>query len=163
MQAWQTWPLDAVYPVIYLDCLVVKVHQDKRVIDKSIYLAIGINREGRKELLGLWLAESEGAKFWLAVLTELQNRGVQDSFIACVDGLTGFPDAIQAAFPKTRVQLCIVHLIRHSLKYVSWKDRKAVASDLKQIYQSILLEQARQALEQFSAKWDVKYPTISKS
>ena len=133
VQAWQNRPLDAVYPVVYLDCITVKVRQDKRVVQKSVYLALGINMDGHKELLGLWLSETEGAKFWLGILTELQNRGVKDIFIACVDGLTGFPEAIQAAYPRTKVQLCIVHLVRHCLKYVSWKDRKAVAADLKQI------------------------------
>ena len=163
VQAWQNRPLDAVYPVVYLDCITVKVRQDKRVVQKSVYLALGINMDGHKELLGLWLSETEGAKFWLGILTELQNRGVKDIFIACVDGLTGFPEAIQAAYPRTKVQLCIVHLVRHSLKYVSWKDRKAVAADLKQIYQSVTAEEAQRALEAFARKWDGKYPTISQS
>lgn len=163
VQAWQNRPLDAVYPVVYLDCITVKVRQDKRVVLKSVYLALGINMEGYKELLGLWLSETEGAKFWLGILTELQTRGVKDLFIACVDGLTGFPEAIHAAYPRTKVQLCIVHLVRHCLMYVSWKDRKAVAADLKQIYQSVTAEEAQGALEAFARKWDGKYPTISKS
>ena len=121
---WQTRPLDAVYPILYLDCLVVKIRQDKRVINKAVYVALGVNSHGHKELLGLWMSENEGAKFWLSVLTELKNRGVKDVFIACVDGLTGFPDAIAAVFPKTQVQLCIVHMMRNSLAFVSWKDRQ---------------------------------------
>ena len=134
---WQSRPLDEVYPIIYLDCIVVKIKQDKRVINKAVYVALGVNMTGQKELLGLWLSENEGAKFWLSVLTELKNRGVKDVFVACVDGLTGFPDAIGAVFPKTQVQLCIVHMVRNSLRFVSWKDRKLIAADLKKIYQSI--------------------------
>ena len=128
---WQSRPLDAIYPIVYLDCLVVKICQDKRVIKKSIYLALGINIDGHKELLGMWISENEGAKFWLSVLTELSQRGVEDILIACVDGLKGFPDAINTAYPQTHVQLCIVHMVRSSLKYVSWKDYKAVTADLK--------------------------------
>lgn len=163
VQIWQNRPLDEVYPVIYLDGLRIKVHQDKRVILKVIYLALGINLEGQKELLGLWIAEHEGAKFWMAILTELQTRGIKDIFIACVDGLTGFSEAIETVFPKTCVQLCMVHMMRNSLKYVSWKDRKAVAQDLKAIYRSITAEEAEQALEAFAQKWDARYPTISPS
>ncbi|HDM8245865.1 TPA: IS256 family transposase, partial [Vibrio campbellii] len=133
---WQSRPLDEVYPIVYLDCIVVKIRQDKQVINKSVYLALGVNMEGQKELLGMWLSENEGAKFWLNVLTELQNRGVKDILIACVDGLKGFPDAINTAFPNTQIQLCIVHMVRNSMKYVPWKDYKAVAVDLKAIYQS---------------------------
>ncbi len=161
--AWQGRPLDDIYPILYLDCIVIKCHQDKRVINKAIYLALGINCEGRKELLGLWISENEGSKFWLSVLTELQNRGVKDIFIACVDGLTGFPEAINAVFPKTKIQLCIVHLVRNSLRYVPHKDMKAVAGDLKSIYRSITLNQAEEALLKFSEKWDSKYPAISRS
>jgi putative transposase len=160
--SWQNRPLDEVYPVVYLDGLVVKVHQDKSVVNKTIYLALGINLSGRKELLGLWIAENEGAKFWLGVLTELQNRGLKDILVACVDGLTGFPDAIEAVYPKTTVQLCIVHLIRNSLKYVSFKDRKEAAGDLKRIYQSITVEEAEAELNAFAKKWDGKYPSISR-
>ncbi|MDP8182064.1 IS256 family transposase, partial [Pasteurella atlantica] len=119
---WQSRPLDDVYPIVYLDCIVVKIRQDKRVINKAIYLALGINMQGQKELLGLWISENEGAKFWLGVLTELQNRGVKDILITCVDGLTGFPDAINAVYPKTKIQLCIVHMVRNSMKYVPYKD-----------------------------------------
>lgn len=161
--AWQARPLEAVYPIIYLDCIVVKCHQDKRVINKSIYLALAINLSGQKELLGLWIAENEGSKFWLSVLTELNQRGVKDILIACVDGLTGFPEAINAVFPKTRVQLCIVHLVRNSLRYVPHKDMKAVASDLKAIYRAATLESAEAALFEFGEKWDNKYPAISRS
>jgi transposase-like protein len=139
---WQSRPLEAIYPIVYLDCIVVKIRQDKKVINKAIYLALGVNLEGRKELLGLWLSENEGAKFWLNVLTELQNRGVKDILIACVDGLTGFPEAINTAFPLTQIQLCIVHMVRNSLKYVPWKDYKAVTADLKRIYQSVTEEEA---------------------
>lgn len=163
IQAWQFRPLDNIYPILYLDCIVVKCHQDKRVINKSIYLALAINCDGQKELLGLWIAENEGSKFWLSVLTELNNRGVKDIFIACVDGLTGFPEAINTVFPKTKVQLCIVHLVRNSLRYVPHKDMKAVATDLKSIYQSISIEEAETALLSFGEKWDAKYPSISRS
>ena len=160
--AWQNRPLDALYPIVYLDCIVVKVRENKRVINKSVFLALGINQEGMKELLGLWIAENEGAKFWMNVLTELQNRGIQDIFIACVDGLTGFPDAISTVFPKTKIQLCIVHQIRNSLKYVSYKDRKMVAADLKKIYSSVSEQEAKMELEVFAEKWDSQYPSISK-
>ena len=141
----------------------LKIRQDKQVINKSIYLALGVNLEGHKELLGLWIAETEGAKLWLNVLTELQNRGVKDILIACVDGLKGFPDAIATVFPKTQVQLCIVHMVRNSLKFVPWKDYKAVTSGLKGIYQSSTEEEALNALDQFGDLWDAKYPQISKS
>jgi len=160
---WQSRPLESVYPIVYLDCIVVKIRQDKRVINKSVYLALGINMEGHKELLGLWFSENEGAKFWLNVLTELQNRGVQDILIACVDGLKGFPDAINTAFPDTQVQLCIVHMVRNSVKYVPWKDYKPVTADLKQIYQSVTEDEALLALDQFAERWDDRYPQISKS
>ena len=160
---WQSRPLDAIYPIVYLDCIVVKIRQDKQVINKAIYLALGVNMEGHKELLGMWLAENEGAKFWLNVLTELQNCGVKDILIACVDGLKGFPDAINTAFPDTHIQLCIVHMVRNSIRYVPWKDYKAVTTDLKQIYQSVTEEEALVALDQFSQRWDDKYPQISRS
>lgn len=160
---WQSRPLDAVYPIVYLDCIVVKIRQDKQVINKSIYLALGINMDGQKELLGMWLSETEGAKFWLSVLTELQNRGVKDILIACVDGLKGFPDAIQTVYPQTQVQLCIVHMVRNSVKYVPWKDYKPVTADLKRVYQAVTEEQALLALDDFADRWDDKYPQISKS
>lgn len=163
VNAWQSRPLEAIYPIIYLDCIVVKCHQDKRVINKSIYLALAINLEGQKELLGLWISENEGAKFWLSVLTELSQRGVKDIFIACVDGLTGFPEAITTVFPKTRIQLCMVHMVRNSLRYVPHKDMKAVAADLKAVYGAVTVEQAENALLEFQEKWDAKYPAISRS
>ena len=162
-KAWQNRSLDAVYPIVYLDALVVKVRQDGRVINKAIHLALGVNLAGRKELLGLWMTQNESSKFWLSVLTELQNRGVKDIFIACVDGLTGFPEAIETVFPQTRVQLCIVHLVRNALSYVSYKDRRAVAADLKAVYSAATATDAEVALMDFAAKWDARYPTISKS
>jgi putative transposase len=160
---WQSRSLDAVYPIVYLDCIVLKIRQDKQVINKAVYLALGVNMDGHKELLGLWLSENEGAKFWLNVLTELQNRGVKDILIACVDGLKGFPDAINTVFPSTQIQLCIVHMVRNSVKFVPWKDYKPVTADLKQIYQSVTEEEALLALDQFSERWDEKYPQISRS
>ncbi|MDC7218289.1 MAG: IS256 family transposase [Spirochaetales bacterium] len=160
--AWQNRPLDSVYPILFLDCIVIKVRENKRVINKSVYLALAVNSEGMKELLGLWISENEGSKFWMSVLTELQNRGIRDVFIAAVDGLTGFPEAINAVFPKTKIQLCIVHQVRNSLKYVSYKDRKTVASDLKKIYRSISENEARMELDRFAEKWDSQYPSISK-
>jgi len=160
---WQSRPLDAIYPIVYLDCIVLKIRQDKRVINKSVYLALGVNLEGQKELLGMWLSENEGAKFWLNVLTELQNRGVKDILIACVDGLKGFPDAINTVYPDTHIQLCIVHMVRNSMKFVPWKDYKAIAADLKAIYQATTEEKALLSLDQFSEHWDEKYPQISKS
>ena len=163
VKAWQSRPLDALYPIVYLDCLVVKVKEDKRIINKSVYLALGVNLDGQKELLGMWISQNEGAKFWLSVLTELKNRGLEDIFIASVDGLTGFPEAIASVYPKTKVQLCIVHMVRNSLKYVSYKDRKVIVEDLKQIYRAKTLEEAELALSEFSNKWDARYPSISQS
>ncbi|WKU20200.1 IS256 family transposase [Advenella alkanexedens] len=160
---WQSRPLEPVYPIVYLDCIVVKVRQDKQVINKAIYLALGVNLHGHKELLGMWLSENEGAKFWLGVLTELQNRGVKDILIACVDGLKGFPDAINAAYPQTQIQLCIVHMVRNAMKYVPYKDYRAVAAGLKRIYQSATEQEALQELEKFAQQWDDKYPHISRS
>ena len=163
MVEWQNRPLDPVYPIVYLDCIVLKIRQDKRVINKAIYLVLGINVEGHKELLGMWLSQNEGAKFWLSVLTDLQNRGVQHMLIACVDGLKGFPEAINATFPETKIQLCIVHMVRNSLKFVPWKDYKELTADLKRVYQSITEQEACLELDDFSEKWDEKYPQISKS
>jgi putative transposase len=162
-KAWQNRSLDAVYPLLFLDALVVKVRHEGRVINKAVHLALGVNLEGKKELLGIWITQNESSKFWLSVVTELQNRGVKDIFIACVDGLTGFPEAIEAVFPQTQVQLCIVHQVRNSLSYVSYKDRKAVAADLKTIYAAATESQAEQALVDFAERWDKQYPTISKS
>ena len=159
---WQNRLLDAVYPIIYLDCIVVKVNHDKRVINKSVYLVLAITMEGKKELLGMWISDNEGSKFWMQVLTELQTRGVKDIYIASIDGLKGFPEAIKTVFPKTKIQLCIVHMVRNSLKYVSYKDYKAVTSDLKNIYKSITAEEASMEQIRFADKWDNKYPTISR-
>ena len=163
VKAWQTRPLDALYPIVYLDALVIRSRASGAVQNKSVYLALGINLDGEKELLGLWIAQSEGAKFWLSVMTELKNRGLQDIFIACVDGLKGFPEAIEALYPQTQVQLCIVHQVRHCLRYVSWKQRKAVAADLRRIYAAPTLSEGEQALQEFAAKWDQEHPTISRS
>lgn len=161
VKTWQSRPLDAVYPIVYLDCLMVKIRDGGHILNKAIYLAIGINGEGLKEALGIWVAQTEGAKFWLSVMTELKNRGVQDIFIACVDGLKGFPEAIESVFPKTQVQLCIVHLVRNSLNYVGWKERKVVAADLRKIYTAVTREAAEQELEIFAEKWDGKFALIS--
>lgn len=162
VKAWQARPLNPIYPIVYLDCIHVKVREGT-VRVKAVYLAIGITMDGEKEVLGLWLAQTEGAKFWLQVVTELRNRGVQDIFIACVDGLKGFPDAIEAVFPKTTVQLCIVHMVRHSLNYVSWKRRPEVAADLRLIYQSATAEEAELRLGEFEEKWDAEYLPIGQS
>lgn len=161
VKSWQNRPLDAVYPIVYLDALVVKIREAGHVRNKAIYVAIGVNMQGNKEVLGLWAGQAEGAKFWLQVLTELKNRGVADVFIACVDGLKGFPEAIEAVFPEAEVQLCIVHQVRASLNYVSWKQRKAVAADLQPIYRASTIEEAGLRLDEFAAKWDGTYPTIS--
>jgi putative transposase len=161
VRAWQARPLDQVYPVIYFDALVVKIRVDKQVVNKAIYLALAINMDGEKELLGMWCNAAEGAKFWLSVLTELKNRGVQDVLICCCDGLTGFPAAIEAVYPNAKIQLCIVHLIRQSLRFVGWKERKAVAADLKTIYGAATVDEAEMALTAFADKWDGKFPTIS--
>ncbi|WP_218313331.1 IS256 family transposase [Alteromonas antoniana] len=163
VKQWQQRPLDALYPVVYLDCLVVRSRDSGAVQNKSVYLALGINTDGEKELLGLWMAQTEGAKFWLSVMNELKNRGVQDIFIACCDGLKGFPEAIETVYPKTQVQLCIVHQIRHSLRYVNWKQRKVIAADLKRIYGAATLAEAELALAEFAEKWDDQHPTISLS
>ena len=160
---WQNRPLDEVYPIVYLDAVRIKVRHDSRVINKAVYLGIGVNIHGIKEVLGMWTAENEGAKFWLQIVTELKNRGVKEIFIACVDGLKGFPEAIESVFPQTQIQLCIVHMVRHSLNYVSWKQRKEVADDLKTIYQAPTVEMAAANLETFAAKWDASHPTIAKS
>jgi putative transposase len=160
VRAWQSRPLDAVYPIVFLDALVVKMRQEGTVQNRAVYVAIGINMEGQKEVLGLWTSGNEGAKFWLSVLTDLKGRGVEDLFIVCVDGLKGFPQAIEAAFPKATVQLCIVHMVRASLRFVSWKDAKAVVADLKMIYRAANREDAGGQLEIFEGKWDAKYRSI---
>lgn len=161
VHAWQHRPLEAVYPILYLDGLVIKVHHENRVINKTLYVALGVNLAGHKEVLGLWLAETEGAKFWLSVLTELHNRGLKDAFIACVDGLTGFPEAIGTVYPQAQVQLCIVHLVRNSLRYVADKDSRPVVTDLKRIYRASTVAEAERALETLAERWDGKYPSLS--
>src|SRR5438552_13635665 len=159
--AWQQRRLDAVWPIVYLDGLVVHVRGDSgRVSPHTMYVAIGVNLQGKKDLLGLWLSETEGAKFWLGCLTDLKNRGLNDIFIACVDGLTGFAEAIRAAYPQTKVQLCIVHLVRAALKYVSTADSHAVAADLKTIYQAATVPEAEQASAKLAEVWGARYPTI---
>jgi putative transposase len=163
VKAWQGRPLDSVYPIVYLDAIHLKMRAEGQVHNQAVYLALGINLEGHKELLGLWIGESEGSKFWLGVLTELKNRGVEDILIACVDGLKGFSEAIETVYPKTEVQLCIIHLVRHSLRYVSWKERKQVAADLRAIYTAATAEAAEQALEAFEKKWQGRFPSIAKS
>jgi putative transposase len=162
VKAWQNRPLEPLYAIIYLDALYVKMRHEGRVENRAVYVAVGVDLEGRKEVLGLWTSANEGAKFWLAVLTELKNRGVKDILIACVDGLKGFPQAIEAVFPQTRVQLCIVHMVRASLHYVNWKERKRVAADLKAIYHAATERQAEQELDDFVAKWGDKYQAIGK-
>jgi putative transposase len=163
VKVWQDRPLEEVYPIVYFDALWGKVREDGQVAKVAVYLALGITMTGQKEILGMWAARSEGAKFWLNVLTELKNRGVTDIFIGCVDGIKGFPEAMETVFPATQVQLCLVHMVRNSLSYVGWKERKTVAADLKAIYRAATVAQAEQALEAFAQKWDKKYPSISKS
>ena len=163
VKTWQSRPLDPFYPIVYLDAIRIKGRQDGHIMNKAVYLAIGINTDGIKEVLGMWIAKTEGAKFWLSVLNEMKNRGLEDIFIASVDGLKGFPDAIETVYPKTHVQLCIVHMVRHSLKYVSWKQRKEMAADLKTIYRASTVEQAESNLEIFAKKWDETHPKISQS
>jgi len=158
---WQNRPLDSIYPILYLDCIHVKSRDNNIVINKAVYLAIAVNIDGKKELLGIWVGKNEGAKFWMQVVTELKNRGVEQIYVACVDGLKGFPEAIGSIFPNTIVQLCIVHMVRNSVRYVSYKDLKEVTTDLKKIYISATEEMARFELKQFGAKWDNKYPVIS--
>jgi putative transposase len=160
VRAWQARPLEAVYPIVFLDALVVKMREEGSVQNRAVYVAIGINMEGHKEVLGLWTSANEGAKFWLSVLTEIKARGVEDIFIACVDGLKGFPQAIEAAFPKTTVQLCIVHMVRASLRFASWKDAREVVAGLKAIYRAANRAEAEQQLELFTGKWDKKYRSI---
>ncbi|BET38431.1 IS256-like element ISSoEn2 family transposase [Spiroplasma ixodetis] len=163
VKAWQNRPLESVYPIVYFDCIVVKVRQDKRIINKSVYIALGVDLEGKKDVLGLWISENEGSKFWLSNFTEMKNRGLNDILIACSDNLTGMSEAIQSVYPKNEHQLCIVHQIRNSLKYVSYKHRKSLVTDLKPIYSACSEEQAMQALESFESKWNKQYPQIAKS
>jgi putative transposase len=161
VRAWQNRPLDPIYPIMYLDALYVKMRDNGHVQNRAVYVAIGVNMEGCKEVLGLWTSANEGAKFWLQVLTEMRNRGVMDVFIACVDGLKGFPEAVEAVYRNTQVQLCIVHLVRHCLNFVSWKQRREVAQDLRPIYAAPTAEAAALELDRFAKKWDATNPTIS--
>jgi transposase-like protein len=162
LEAWRNRELEAVYPIVFFDAIVVKVRDNGHVVKKSIYLALAITLEGRKDLLGLWIDQSEGAKFWLAIMSELKNRGLRDILIAAVDGLSGFPDAIRAVYPETEVQLCVVHMVRSSLKFVSYKDRRAVAAGLRTIYGAPTEEAALEALKEFRGTWDAKYPLIAR-
>ena len=162
--AWRTRPLDAVWPIVYFDGIVVHVRgANRRVSQHTIYVALGVNLEGHKELLGLWLSENEGAKFWLSCLTDMKNRGLRDIFVTCIDGLSGFAEAIHAAYPEAKVQLCIVHLVRAALRYVTTQDSKAVIADLKKVYQAATVVEAEDALDDFAQAWDEKYPTIAKT
>lgn len=163
VKQWQNRSLDPLYILVYLDAIFVKVRDQGHIHNQAVYLAIGVNTDGIKEVLGMWMARTEGAKFWLQVITEIKNRGVQDILIACVDGLKGFPEAIESVFPQAQIQACIVHLIRNSLKYVSWKKKKAVATDLKTLYQAQTLDAAQSALDTFEAKWQTDYPMIAQS
>jgi len=161
--AWRTRPLDPVYPIVYFDCLVVKIREDRSVRSRACYLAVGVSVEGERDVLGIWWQETEGAKFWLAVLNDLHRRGIADVLVACVDGLKGFPEAIEAVFPQAWVQTCIVHQIRNSMRYVTYKDRKAVARDLKPIYRAVNADAAEQALAAFDERWSERYPMIAES
>ena len=163
VREWQNRPLEKTYPILFLDALRVNSRQDGKNINKALYVALAINWEGRKEVLGLWLADTEGAKFWMSVLTDIKNRGVEDILIVCMDGLTGFPDAVKAVFPNTHIQHCIVHMIRNSTKFVSYKDLKAVCRDLKEVYSAVNAGSGHEALEEFGKKWNNKYPMIQAS
>jgi putative transposase len=163
VRAWQDRPLESFYPIVYMDALQFKVRDGVRVRNKAVYLAIGVNMEGMKEVLGMWIAPTEGAKFWLQIVTELKNRGLDDILFACVDGLKGFPEAIETVYPEAEVQLCIVHLVRHSLKFVGWKERKTVAADLRKIYAAATVDAAETRLAEFAATWDDRFPMISRS
>jgi putative transposase len=161
VKTWQSRPREPLYPILYLDALMVKMRHEGRVENRAVYVAIGIDLEGQKDVLGLWTSANEGAKFWLQVLTEIRNRGVKDIFLVAIDGLKGFPQAIETVFPQAQVQLCIVHLVRTSLNYVNWKERKQVAADLRSIYRAVTVEEAERELAAFAEKWDGRYPTIS--
>jgi len=163
VQQWRNRPIDELYPIVFFDAIRIKIRDSGKVVNKVVYLALGIDLEGQKDLLGMWIAHNEGAKFWLSVLTELRNRGINDILIACIDGLKGFPDAIESVFPDTDIQLCIVHMIRNSVRFVSWKDRKNITMDLKNIYRAATEEEGKKQLDVFAKKWDKQYPTISKS
>lgn len=161
--AWRHRPIEELYPIVFFDAIRIKIRDSGKVVNKAIYLALGVDIQGHKDLLGMWIAHNEGAKFWLAVLTELKNRGMKDILIACIDGLKGFAEAIESVFPETDIQLCIVHMIRNSVRFVSWKDRKHITKDLKNIYRADTEEIAREELKRFAVKWDKQYPSISKS
>lgn len=163
VKEWQNRPLEALYPIVYFDAVWLKVRDEGQVMNKAAYLAIGVGLDGLKDVLGIWLEKNEGAKFWLKVITELQNRGVRDILIACVDGLKGFPEALESVYPRTEVQLCIVHMVRNSLRFVSYKHRKQLAAALKEIYRATTVEQAEQALTELEKTWDERYPMVSKS
>jgi len=163
VSSWRNRPLEGLYPIVFFDAIRIKIRDSGRVVNKAVYLALGIDIDGRKELLGMWIAHNEGAKFWLSILTELKNRGMKDMLIACIDGLKGFPEAIESVYPDTNIQLCIVHMVRNSVRFVSWKDRKKITTDLKNIYRAATEEEAKGQLDRFAAKWDGQYPMISKS
>jgi putative transposase len=163
VRAWRHRPLEPIYMIVYLDALMVKMRHEGGVENRAVFVAVGVNQEGAKEVLGLWTNATEGSKFWLQILTEIRNRGVQDILVACVDGLKGFPEAIATVYPKTEVQLCIVHMVRNSLGYVNWKERKRVAHDLRQIYQAVTVEEAEGRLAEFEERWDDKYAVIGKT
>ncbi|GAB6179939.1 IS256 family transposase [Desulfotomaculum defluvii] len=160
---WQARPLDRVYPIVFLDAIHFKVRKDNRIINKAAYSVLAININGQKEILGIWIGENESASFWLGVCNDLKNRGVEDVLIACKDGLSGFSEAINTVFPRTRIQLCVIHQIRNSMKYVSYKEQRAVLADLKKVYQGLTLEEAEYAFEEFKEKWGKKHPIIIKS
>lgn len=160
---WQSRPLDRVYPIVYLDAIHFKVRQDSRIVNKAAYSVLGINISGHKDILGIWIGENESASFWLGVCNDLKNRGVEDILIACKDGLSGFSEAISTVFPQTEIQLCVIHQIRNSLKYVSWKEQRSLMADLKKVYKALILEEAEFAFEEFKEKWGNKYPIIIKS
>jgi putative transposase len=163
VKAWQTRPLEAIYAIVYLDALVVKIRDGQAVRNHACYLAIGVNLDGERDVLGIWFQRTEGAKFWLQVLTDLKQRGVADVLVCCVDGLTGFPQAIEAVFPQTWVQTCLVHQVRHSLRFVPYRDKREVAADLRKIYTAVDADAAADELARFADKWDQRYPTISRS
>ena len=163
VKEWQNRPIDEIYPIVFFDAVRMKIRDEGHVVNKAAYLAVGIDMDGIKDVLGIWIEKNEGAKFWLSVFTELKNRGMKDVLIACVDGLKGLPEAIESVFPQADVQLCIVHMVRNSLKFVSYKDRKKIAADLKNVYRASTVKQAEEALSDFESKWDSRYPMISKS
>ena len=163
VKEWQNRPIDEIYPIVFFDAVRMKIRDEGHVVNKAAYLAVGIDMDGIKDVLGIWIEKNEGAKFWLSVFTELKNRGMNDVLIACVDGLKGLPEAIESVFPQAEVQLCIVHMVRNSLKFVSYKDRKKIAADLKNVYRASTVKQAEEALSDFESKWDSRYPMISKS